>query len=51
MKVVELGGQEVRIGNPDMTPLSNMGVQHPKILDYATQSIQTNSQNLFWLSA
>lgn len=51
MKVVELGGQVVRIGNPDMTPLSNMGVQHPKILDYATQSIQTNSQNLFWLSA
>lgn len=51
MRVIELGGQVVRIGNSQMTTLEQLGVKHPNILDFAIKNEFDDAQNLFWLAA
>jgi putative glycosyltransferase (TIGR04372 family) len=49
-KVLELGGQVIRIGNSGMTPLSLLGLKHERVLDYAHIERNDPRLDVFFLS-
>jgi len=49
-RVLEFGGQVIRIGNSGMTPLSLLGLKHERVLDYAHIEKNDPGLDVFFLS-
>ena len=49
-RILESGGSIIRIGDKSMTPLKDLGLAHPKLLDYAHSSRRNSSVDIYALS-